>query len=82
MELIESGAAVYGGRGLNVTNHAAAAALAGIGVTVAEWSKELEEDPDRLMITEYDLPQSTLKDGRGNEYLVVKEGGKSVIVKK
>lgn len=80
-ELKRAGAIVLGGRGLNVTNRAAVAALADIGVTACEWSKELEEEPDRLMITEYDLPQKMLKDSRGRTMKIRKENGKTIIEK-
>jgi hypothetical protein len=60
-------------------NSAAAEVLGKAGVIVSEMSKELDEEPDRLMITEYDLPQKILKDGRGRVFEVVKENSKTVI---
>jgi hypothetical protein len=78
-ELRQHGAKVYGGKGLNVMNSAAAEVLGKAGVIVYEMSKELDEEPDRLMITEYDLPQKILKDGRCRVFEVVKENSKTVI---
>ena len=79
-ELQQHGAMVYGGRGLNVMNGAAAEVLRESGVTVAEMSKELEPVPGRLMISEFDIQQKELKDSKNNRFSVVKEHGKSVIV--
>ena len=81
MEFRQHNTAVYGGRGLNVMNGAAEEVLGRAGVIVSELSRELEEVPERLMITEYDLPQKTLKDGRGRVFYIEKENGKTIIRK-
>ena len=79
-ELQQHGAMVYGGKGLNVMNGAAAEVLKEAGVTVAEISKELEPVPGRLMISEFDIQQKELKDSKNNRFSVVKEHGKSVVI--
>lgn len=67
-ELQNSGRRVLGGAGLNVTNTAAAEALAQLGVTVVEASRECAADPDILMITEHRFDSGILTDRTGRRY--------------
>lgn len=67
-EFLESGHTVYGGAGLNVLNGYARESLESLGVKICALSREADEDPDLLMITEYPVHEGILTDRKGKKY--------------
>lgn len=78
-ELKERGAKLFAGPGFNITNGAAAMAVKELGVIPVAESRELQEEPKALMVTEYPLREGKITDNKGRVFEIKKSLDKTYI---